>query len=682
MPQSPGVKNKKKTSIFPPFRYYFVIPFLIGLFFLCLDGMDLVGYFQLVLTFTDFIKNLSIMVVFITLCALLIAILTKSIDLALYEIIGDVKELGGASKFIFFTLFSYVNLYYFGKFLVSKNVSSNQSNLAATLLFLIFSILYFLLLRKKLILSGIMAFVNSVFRIVIFLVILNLLFTTCVYLIDSEILARALESARESGQRTAQKPNVVIITFDSLTAKHMSLYGYYRKTTPNLERFAKESFVFKRAISNSNTTMGALPCLLYGRYPRMLPTNMVRGIVNGPPAFTKVLANFGYRKSYIINLLDVLSYDKNDCTNPEVMNEFDLTPAGSLLWKGNTAKNYRWLSRLLSFGFGGANKNRLFPISDERMSRKEKELVTSLPLYFERILRILREEKDPVVIWVHLYLAHLPYSSPQEFKIFGIIRGGEYDSGILFIDDSLNDFIEKMRIEGFLDKTILIISADHGESFRDLWENIKDFYHSANWLNESVCHIPLIIRLPGQVEGKAIQTFAELTDIAPTIFELVDVPIPPSFEGESLVPYMKDENLLSKKLKICIPISFIERNKPFYVFEEEMKGEMGDLPLDHDMFNAYQYKYKAVWTQNYDERARISPFPNVFLGSEYIGIFNLFDDPGEHFNLMERQFKNQVEEPRDISIQEFMKTIDENKQIQYYRGGYGKPRAGSGRKRR
>ncbi len=92
-----------------------------------------------------------------------------------------------------------------------------------------------------------------------------------------------------------------------------------------------------------------------------------------------------------------------------------------------------------------------------------------------------------------------------------------------------------------MENTIVILSSDHGESFREGYVG-----HGGRHLFEQVTHVPLIIWEPGQVEGRIINDIVDMTDIPATILDLVDVPVPSWMEGRPLVPLMRGEKLPSR----------------------------------------------------------------------------------------------------------------------------------------
>jgi arylsulfatase A-like enzyme len=115
-----------------------------------------------------------------------------------------------------------------------------------------------------------------------------------------------------------------------------------------------------------------------------------------------------------------------------------------------------------------------------------------------------------------------------------------YDGELLYVDNEIKKVIDTLKELGLYDKTLVLISADHGE---ELYAHHGYFGHGAS-VYDTVLHVPLIARLPGVVPaGKRESTLVQHLTIAPTICEVVGLPIPQVFEGKSLVPLFKGEKV-------------------------------------------------------------------------------------------------------------------------------------------
>jgi hypothetical protein len=102
-----------------------------------------------------------------------------------------------------------------------------------------------------------------------------------------------------------------------------------------------------------------------------------------------------------------------------------------------------------------------------------------------------------------------------------------YDGQVRFIDDQLGRILDDLESRGLLEKTIVVVSADHGEEF---WDHGR-FFHGQS-LHDELLHVPLVVRLPGaRAAGTVVERPVRSIDVAPSLLDWMGLPIPPSFEG-------------------------------------------------------------------------------------------------------------------------------------------------------
>jgi uncharacterized sulfatase len=168
---------------------------------------------------------------------------------------------------------------------------------------------------------------------------------------------------------------------------------------------------------------------------------------------------------------------------------------------------------------------------------------------------------EPFFAWIHVYPPHDPYLPPEPYmgmfnpsprfrtvndqkQSGGVnepttdILRARYDEFIRYADTQFETFIKELEKRDTIKNTVILLSADHGESFE---HNYKG--HGGPYLYEQVTHIPLIIKEPRQANGRIINDIVEQIDIPATILELANIPIPMWMEGRSLVPLMRGEDL-------------------------------------------------------------------------------------------------------------------------------------------
>lgn len=175
-----------------------------------------------------------------------------------------------------------------------------------------------------------------------------------------------------------------------------------------------------------------------------------------------------------------------------------------------------------------------------------------------------------------------------------------YDEFIRYCDNQFQNLMVQLSKRQLLKNTIIILSADHGESFEH-----GAIQHSGLHLYEQVTHIPLIIKEPNQANGRIINDVVEQIDVPSTILDLANIPVPDWMEGHSLVPLMRGET---------IPV------KPAFSMSLETNVS-GRHKISKGTIAVWEGDYKLIRYLDYDK---------TFL-------FNLARDPHELNNLMDKE---------------------------------------------
>ncbi|RZJ02270.1 MAG: hypothetical protein EOP39_22870, partial [Rubrivivax sp.] len=113
-----------------------------------------------------------------------------------------------------------------------------------------------------------------------------------------------------------------------------------------------------------------------------------------------------------------------------------------------------------------------------------------------------------------------------------------YRESIIGADEALGRFLDELERQGRLDKALIVVTSDHGESFERGYMG-----HAGELLHEAVIRVPLVIKLPGQREARLISTPVSLADVAPTIADVVGAGALGAVDGRSLKPALVGETL-------------------------------------------------------------------------------------------------------------------------------------------
>jgi arylsulfatase A-like enzyme len=422
------------------------------------------------------------------------------------------------------------------------------------------------------------------------------------------LLACDRHGAQTEAQPFGAARNVVVVSLCSVRADHMSLYGYARATTPALAAFADDAWVFEHAVTQWPKTVPAFSALLTGRYGHS------HGVMRVTPG---------------------QHLDDRETTLAEVLAERGFDTAA-----------------FVSSGVLHAGTN----VFQQGFARVEETFRNDHP--FEETTRraiewIGAREEKPFLAWVHYNNAHYPYvapgASPDVFvddavydpkprvkiqsgpqftvsvpethanyrqimrpDVGGIAANvvlaerpnelafyvARYDAGILGADRTIAPLLEALRELGRLDDTVIAVVGDHGESLGD-----HDYYFQhGRFPYDDNMRVPLVIRPPGGVAGRAVREPVATFRLAPTILDLLGIEAPAEMEATSLLPRLRGE----------------EAFQP--VFSE----------------SGYQYDYQLAVR---DERWKLIFVPNEFDQATMRGrTFELYDlvaDPRELEDLSE-----------------------------------------------
>jgi tetratricopeptide (TPR) repeat protein len=137
--------------------------------------------------------------------------------------------------------------------------------------------------------------------------------------------------------------------------------------------------------------------------------------------------------------------------------------------------------------------------------------------------------------WIHLYDPHTPYDPPEPYKSqYGGRRYKLYDGEIAYVDQLMGEFRNFMEDKGLWEKTLIVFTADHGESLGEHKESAHGFF-----IYDSDVRVPLIVRFPGnKLAGRKITNQVRSIDIMPTVLNTVGANLPESVQGESFLPLM------------------------------------------------------------------------------------------------------------------------------------------------
>ena len=298
-------------------------------------------------------------------------------------------------------------------------------------------------------------------------------------------------------EKSSVKPNIILITLDTVRADRMGFLGSKKGLTPHLDTLASQGVVFERAYSQAPITPASHATILSGTYPQY------HGI-----------RNFGDRLPPSVPFLPEVLHGQGYHTGAFV---------GSIILdpKNGFASGFERGFDLYDAGFHRQKKGERREVSMQRRS----------DVTLGHVLDWLGQQKGgPFFLWFHLWDAHDPYNPPEPFR--SRFPNAPYNAGIAYVDDTVGKLLDYLRSHGLYDNSLIAVAADHGESLGDHGELTHSIF-----LYDATIHVPLVFKLPGnRLAGQRVHATASLVDLAPTVLEGLGQTPPATMQGHSLLP--------------------------------------------------------------------------------------------------------------------------------------------------
>jgi len=292
------------------------------------------------------------------------------------------------------------------------------------------------------------------------------------------------------------KPNVLLITVDTLRADHLGCYASKTVRTPAIDALAARGVLFARAFAHTPSTLPSHTNILLGMTPN--------------------------------------AHGVHDNSNFIVREDF-LTLAEWLKAEGYATGAFVGAFPLDSrFGLGQG-----FDVYDDNYgSQGPTDMVfveRKADVVVGKALEWLERRTGPWFLWVHVFDPHQPYEPPEPFR--SQYPGSPYDGEIAFADSALGKLLGFLEDRNLRDRTAVIFTADHGESLGEHGESTHGYF-----AYNAVLRVPLILDLPGTKPGRVEANVCHV-DIFPTVCGFLGKKEPPGLQGRSLLPLVQGKSL-------------------------------------------------------------------------------------------------------------------------------------------
>ena len=362
----------------------------------------------------------------------------------------------------------------------------------------------------------------------------------------------------------AEKPNIILITVDSLRADHLGFMGYEKNVSPNMDELAKESVVFTNAYATGPATPYSFPSIMTSSYP--LDYQGLKKIERPRVLISEVLKKQGFVTAAFHSngfLSGFFGYDRG-------WDFFEDIAFSRVLQKLKVSKIKIFAKTLVKKVLLVSFPELFLLMQYKRYKKRSSSFYDKLKYKASYLNQIAEnfidslEERKPFFVWIHYMDVHFPYlpldsylnnkipsfrqfvssepdiisyvsAFPYKITLKGLARGhlqerkDLYDQGIKYFDQELKNFLNFLKERNIYENSVILLTADHGDEFLEHGRG----NHSAPHLYNELLHVPLLAKVPGRGH-EIIKEQVSLIDLAPTICDVLGVERDSSFKGENL----------------------------------------------------------------------------------------------------------------------------------------------------
>jgi arylsulfatase A-like enzyme/Flp pilus assembly protein TadD len=308
---------------------------------------------------------------------------------------------------------------------------------------------------------------------------------------DADVAARLLGLVP-----APQDLNVVVVTLDTTRADRLGCYGFRGVATPNLDAIAREGVVFENATAVVPLTFPSHSSMFTGLVP---PHHGVRDnggffLDDAKVTLAERLQSAGYATGAFI---------------------------------GAWVLESRW-----GLGQGFQHYSDRFELSKYKIVSLGTVQKPGDEVMGDALAWLDTVKSRKFFAWIHLYDAHAPYEPPEPYR--SRYPGQPYLGEIAYTDAVVGRLTAWLRANGQLERTLLVVTADHGESLGDHGEGAHAYF-----IYGATTHVPLLVRTPWGLTGRNPSRVSGV-DLMPTVLELVGLPPEPGLDGRSVARALFD----------------------------------------------------------------------------------------------------------------------------------------------
>lgn len=424
--------------------------------------------------------------------------------------------------------------------------------------------------------------------------------------------------------------NVILIILDALRPGHLSCYGYNKKTSPNIDALAKQGVLFSNAFSQASYTLPSVTSIFTSVHPYSHRVCYVSKDKVPDKLYTlaQILGIYGYNTAWFGKLNDPQSGSV-----PGVLKGFNEKYQAETIEEEQ--KRFHWIKTHKNEPFfitihSYLSHENTFPFIrfDNKFSRSISKVfldsfVNIEKKRWDKLQGMVKDNSKKAISafgqdWIRKNNQYLmaPYSDEAFVGVYALTQNSEQrrlleqisndivfpffrsfdneqllffksllDSAIYEIDRKMvGDIVKELKELGLYDKTIVVITADHGDEFMEHGE----FGHGKALYDESI-HIPLIYYIPHLNKAVIIKDLVESIDILPTILDLLSIPMPAQTQGISLLGLIEGKNNALKNAYVfsqAAPVDTLAiRSKDWKLIRKPQEGKDSSNIFELSLFD-------------------------------------------------------------------------------------------------
>ena len=309
--------------------------------------------------------------------------------------------------------------------------------------------------------------------------------------------------------------NVLLVTIDTLRADRVGAYGSTSGLTPTIDRYAAEGLRFANTYSHVPLTLPSHASLMTASYPTRtgVHDNGTFRLSDQSPSLATALKAGGYRTAAFVGAF-VLDARFGLNRGFDVYDDRMLGSSANLELVQRTAEQV--LEPAHDWIVNRAVPSPRSPSSRPGAASPEPRAPT------------------PWFAWVHLYDPHEPYAPPEPYR--SRYAADPYGGEIVYADAALGSFLTRIRAAGALANTLVVITADHGESLGEHGEKTHGLF-----AYDATLRVPLVLWAPSTIRPAVFNEVTRLVDVAPTVLDLLGAAPITNADGRSVRPFLGEQ---------------------------------------------------------------------------------------------------------------------------------------------